>query len=116
MYQLNRAAGFGWYEPIEHLLQLHRDRPAIAKPCGLVDYHADGLALLLSHQYFDGCVSVGQRGRLGRSHNNDLGSQGHGEQHNVRDACTRVQQNHVVVGYQTIDDAQKVVADVGCQA
>ena len=63
---------------------------------GLVPHYD---VILLSHQYFDGCVSVGQRGRLGRSHNNDLGSQRHGEQHNVRDASTRVQQNHVVVGY-----------------
>jgi hypothetical protein len=74
------------------------------------------LALLLGGQHLDGGVGIGQRGGLGRGHDQHFGGQRHGEQHHVGDAGAGVEQHHVVAGRQCVDHMHQLVADFRGQA
>ena len=73
MRELQRLARLGGHKAVEHLLELAGDGTAVAGALGLVDDQAHLLALLLQRQHLDGGVGVGQRGGLGRGHDQHFG-------------------------------------------
>ena len=116
MDQAHGAARLGADEAVEHLLQLAGNGPPVARTRCLVDDHAHVLALLLHGQHLDGGVGVCQRGGLWRCHDQHFGSQRYGKEHHIGNASAGVQQHHVVLGRQRLDDAQELVAHLGGKA
>ncbi len=111
--QAHRAARIRADEAVQNLLELARDRPAVARARGLVHDQAHVLALLLRRQHLDRRIRVRQGGGLGRGHDEHFRGERDGEQHHVGDAGAGVEQEHVVARRERLDDVEELAAHLG---
>jgi hypothetical protein len=103
-------------EAVDHLLQLAADDAALAGLADLVDQHADVAPVLRGGQHLDGGVGVGQRGRLGRGHDQHLVGQRHRVENDVRDPGARIEQDAVEARHHLAHDFDELLAHLGRQA